>query len=92
MDVETSGGDGELHVAVRDTGPGIAADEHEAIFEEFRQAGGSSAGIGLGLAISRRLARVMGGEITLESEPGKGSVFRVRLMVSPTQQATESSQ
>ena len=82
VDVETSGGkDAELHVAVRDTGPGIAPEDQEAIFEEFRQASGSSAGIGLGLAISRRLARVMGGEITVESEPGKGSVFRLRLPV-----------
>jgi len=82
VDVETSGGsEAELHVAVRDTGPGIAREEQEAIFEEFRQAGGSGAGIGLGLAISRRLARVMGGEITLQSEPGKGSVFLLTLPV-----------
>jgi signal transduction histidine kinase len=82
VDVETSvGGGGELQVAVRDTGPGIAAEDHDAIFEEFRQASGSSAGIGLGLAISRRLARVMGGEITLQSEPGRGSVFLLTLPV-----------
>jgi signal transduction histidine kinase/CheY-like chemotaxis protein len=80
VDVETTGADDdELLVTVRDTGPGIAADQHEAIFEEFRQAEGSKPGTGLGLAISRRLARVMGGEITLESEPGHGSIFHVRL-------------
>jgi signal transduction histidine kinase/CheY-like chemotaxis protein len=80
VDVETGGAsDSEFLVAVRDTGPGIAPDQHEAIFEEFRQAEGGSPGIGLGLAISRRLARVMGGEITLESEPGRGSVFHLRL-------------
>jgi len=80
VDVETSGGSGgELNVVVRDTGPGIAPEDHDAIFEEFRQASGSSAGIGLGLAISRRLARVMGGEITLQSELGKGSVFLLTL-------------
>jgi signal transduction histidine kinase len=80
VDVETGGAsDSELHVAVRDTGPGIAPDQHEAIFEEFRQAEGTSPGIGLGLAISRRLARVMGGEITVESNPGEGSVFHLRL-------------
>ena len=89
VDVETGGAsDSEFHVAVRDTGPGIAPDQHEAIFEEFRQAEGGSPGIGLGLAISRRLARVMGGEITLESEPGRGSVFHLRLpldcRVAPT--------
>ena len=78
--VETDGADDSLfRVAVRDTGPGIALDQHEAIFEEFRQADGEEAGTGLGLAISRRLARVMGGDITLESELGRGSVFHLSL-------------
>jgi signal transduction histidine kinase len=82
VEVETSGADGaELHVDVRDTGPGIAPDQHEPIFEEFRQAEGSKPGTGLGLAISRRLARVMGGEITLESEPGHGALFHLRLPI-----------
>lgn len=80
VDVEASGAnDAQLHVTVRDTGPGIPSDQHEAIFEEFRQAGGESGGIGLGLAISRRLARMMGGDISLESAPGTGSVFHLRL-------------
>ena len=78
--VETGGAsDAELRIAVHDTGPGIAAEQQEAIFEEFRQAQGSLSGTGLGLAISRRLARVMGGEISLQSEPGRGSVFHLRL-------------
>jgi len=71
--------DGTLHVTVRDTGSGIAADQHELIFEEFRQAEGDVAGTGLGLAISRRLARAMGGDVTLESETGRGSVFHLSL-------------
>jgi signal transduction histidine kinase/CheY-like chemotaxis protein len=74
--VETSGsGESVLRVAVRDTGPGIDADQHERIFEEFQQASSEKSGTGLGLAISRRLARLMGGDITLESELGRGSVF-----------------
>ncbi|MEO7980320.1 MAG: ATP-binding protein [Sporichthyaceae bacterium] len=78
--VETSGvSEGIFQVSVHDTGPGIAADQHEAIFEEFHQAAGSTGGTGLGLAISRRLARAMGGEVTLESVPGSGSTFHLRL-------------
>jgi signal transduction histidine kinase/CheY-like chemotaxis protein len=72
-----------IFFAVSDTGPGIRADRLEAIFEEFEQAEGSglraSEGTGLGLAISRRLAEQMGGALTAESEPGRGSVFTLRL-------------
>ena len=71
--------DARFHVAVRDTGPGIAPELQEVIFEEFHHAEGAAAGTGLGLPISRRLARAMGGDVTFESEPSRGSVFHLIL-------------
>jgi signal transduction histidine kinase len=68
---------------VADTGIGIPARDHERIFDEFEQVNAgprtdsSARGTGLGLAISRRLSRALGGDITLVSEPGKGSTFSV---------------
>jgi signal transduction histidine kinase len=74
-------------VQVSDSGPGIAAEHQSAIFEEYRQADVSSresrAGAGLGLAITRRLVRMHGGRIELESEIGKGSRFTVWLPTRP---------
>jgi signal transduction histidine kinase len=67
--------DNGLRVAVRDSGPGIPDDERDAIFEEFYQAHGSEHGTGLGLSISRRLARAMGGDVSVQSEVGRGSTF-----------------
>jgi CheY-like chemotaxis protein/anti-sigma regulatory factor (Ser/Thr protein kinase) len=71
--------DERFHVAVRDTGPGIAPELGDVIFEEFHHAEGAAAGTGLGLPISRRLARAMGGDVTFESEPGRGSIFHLVL-------------
>ena len=66
-----------------DTGIGMTPDQQAKLFEEFTQADSSTArqygGTGLGLAITRKLARMMGGDVTVTSEPGKGSVFTVRL-------------
>ncbi|HEX6706803.1 MAG TPA: PAS domain-containing protein [Albitalea sp.] len=72
------GGMARLRFEVQDSGPGIAAEQHEAIFHPFVQGGtpqGRSSGTGLGLAISRQLTRLMGGELRLESEPARGSRF-----------------
>ncbi|HEX5397287.1 MAG TPA: ATP-binding protein, partial [Candidatus Limnocylindria bacterium] len=80
VSVEVGGAaDGVFLVAVRDTGPGIAPEMFETIFEEFGRTDGAAPGTGLGLAISRRLARLMGGDVTVESETGQGSLFHLDL-------------
>ncbi len=71
---------GEVLVSVADSGPGIAPEHRQRIFEEFVQVGGgASGGVGLGLAIARRIDALLGLALELESEPGRGSVFRLRL-------------
>jgi signal transduction histidine kinase len=74
---------GQVEVAVADTGPGIAADHLEAIFEEFEQTsdGKEAEGTGLGLPLSRKLVELHGGRLWVESEPGRGSTFRFTLPV-----------
>lgn len=70
--------DGELRIAVEDSGPGMTNQEQERIFGEFEQAGPlsqRSAGTGLGLAISARIMREFGGTLTVSSRKGKGSIF-----------------
>lgn len=79
--------DRTVRISVRDTGPGIPEGERERIFEEFYQIGNPerdrAEGLGLGLAIVRRLARLLGLRLKLKSEPGRGSTFSVRLARLP---------
>ncbi len=78
--------------SICDTGTGIDASEHERIFQPFeriRKPGSAqAAGTGLGLTISQLLADIMGGEISLESEPGQGSCFRLTMMLSSVAKAS----
>jgi len=84
-----------IEIAVADTGIGMTPEQQAKLFEEFTQADSSTArqygGTGLGLAITRKLARMMGGDVTVASEPGKGSVFTVRLPGSAEAQARSST-
>jgi signal transduction histidine kinase len=81
-------------VEVRDTGIGIKPEDQPRLFEEFRQVDGSTSrgyeGIGLGLALSKRLVELQGGQIWVESAPGRGSAFRFLIprlaLVSPAAQ------
>jgi PAS domain S-box-containing protein len=76
---------GGVDISIEDRGPGIAPEDRERIFHEFEQvrstadAPESATGTGLGLSISNRLAALLGGEILLDSEPGRGSTFTLRL-------------
>jgi len=71
----------QLTISISDTGPGIALDEIERLFEPFEQSQErpSQEGTGLGLPISRALARKMGGDVTVESAMGEGSTFRISI-------------
>jgi signal transduction histidine kinase len=78
-------GEHRIHLSVRDSGVGIAPEDHMRIFEPFQQAKRvitrPQGGTGLGLAISRRLARMLGGDISVQSELGAGSTFTVGIPV-----------
>lgn len=83
---------GQWVVEVWDTGIGIPASQHQAIFQEFHQLGNAERdrrkGLGLGLAIAQGLARAMGHTLSLASQPGRGSVFRLSLPQADAAQAT----
>ncbi|HEX7048780.1 MAG TPA: GAF domain-containing protein [Longimicrobiales bacterium] len=87
VELEAKKEDGSAVFHVRDTGRGIAHANRERIFEPFVQAEAATTretgGTGLGLAVVRRLARLLGGEVYVDSTPGKGSTFTVRLPAAP---------
>jgi signal transduction histidine kinase len=78
--------DGRLRIEVADTGLGMSEDEMGRVFEEFQRSDSTAArvrgGTGLGLTISRRLARALGGDITVKSRLGVGSQFTLELPLS----------
>ncbi|MBF9042899.1 hypothetical protein HKCCE4037_06150 [Rhodobacterales bacterium HKCCE4037] len=80
--------DGSPWIEVADTGCGIAAEDQDTIFDDFTQVGSihgsGNTGVGLGLSISRQLARLHHGELTVESTEGEGSVFRLRFSSEPS--------
>jgi signal transduction histidine kinase/CheY-like chemotaxis protein len=92
---EATAADGDSVVfAVSDTGIGMTPEQMTRLFEEFGQGDASTTrrygGTGLGLALSRRLCRMMGGDVTVASEPGRGSTFTIRLPAEVTEPTRES--
>jgi signal transduction histidine kinase len=86
IDVQAITVDGSVEVSVSDTGVGVAPEDQEAIFEEFRQVGTASKkveGTGLGLALSRKFVELHGGRIWVKSQVGVGSTFTFTLPVCP---------
>ncbi|RWI14110.1 ATP-binding protein [Mesorhizobium sp.] len=85
IDILADAVDGHFEIIVRDTGPGIAPTDQGLIFDEFQQVDSSSTrqkgGTGLGLAISKRIVEMHGGTIGVESVPGSGSTFRMKIPI-----------
>jgi signal transduction histidine kinase len=89
--IKAEANNGSFHVSVRDTGPGISADDQAKLFREFQQADNAitkkKGGTGLGLAISKRIIEMHGGKIWVESQLGQGSTFAFKLPVIVERQA-----
>jgi signal transduction histidine kinase len=84
--IRLEGGDGRARVIVADQGPGLSEEDQSRVFEKFERLGRSGdGGSGLGLYISRRLARAMNGDLTVESAPGQGARFVLDVPVAPTE-------
>jgi signal transduction histidine kinase/ActR/RegA family two-component response regulator len=92
--VDSAGAQRQLVMEVADTGIGLTSQQCERIFDAFAQADESTTrrfgGTGLGLTISRCLARLLGGDLVVESTPGTGSVFRLQLPIDETAQSPET--
>ncbi len=86
IDIKAVVTDGSVEFSVSDTGVGIAPEDQEAIFEEFRQVGSpytqKREGTGLGLTLTKKFVEIHGGKIWVESEVGKGSTFTFSLPIS----------
>ena len=89
--IRAGASNGDFHLSVRDTGPGISAADQAKLFQQFQQADNPKTrkkeGTGLGLAISKRIVEMHGGRIWMESQSGQGSTFFVTLPVQVAEQA-----
>jgi signal transduction histidine kinase len=93
--IRAGASNGDFHLSVRDTGPGISAADQAKLFQQFQQADNPETrkkeGTGLGLAISKRIVEMHGGRIWMESQLGQGSTFFVTLPVQVAEQAKSSN-
>ena len=87
-----AGAEDHLRFEVTDTGPGIENRKAEVIFLPFQRASSTQEGFGLGLPVAHRLARILGGELTVSSEPGRGSTFALVLAQQPCSAPDEPSE